>query len=231
MTTIDTATRFDLVPVDLYRDIHKGIRSELFAAVEAAGSTDPADSCARLALADQVRSLVTFLESHAEHEDAAILPALEEHLPALAEDVVDDHAAFETRTRELVELADAAAESGADQRRLTHLLHLDLAAFASQYLLHQDMEERELMPALFDAIGFEATLAIHQAIVGSIPPDEMVRSLAVMLPAMNLDDRAELLGGMKAGAPAEVFQGVWSLAGSVLRPADRDALAARLALA
>ncbi|QYG92698.1 hypothetical protein HC251_09810 [Iamia sp. SCSIO 61187] len=92
------------------------------------------------------------------------------------------------------------------------------------------MEERELMPALFDAIGFEATIAIHQAIVGSIQPDEMARSLAVMLPAMNLDDRAEMLGGMRAGAPAEVFQGVWSLAGSVLRPADRDALAARLAL-
>ena len=58
----------------------------------------------------------------------------------------------------------------------------------------------------------------------------MARSLAVMLPAMNLDDRAELLGGMRAGAPAEVFQGVWSLAGSVLAPADRAALATRLDL-
>ena len=74
------------------------------------------------------------------------------------------------------------------------------------------------MPALFEAVGFEAVLGIHQAIVGAIPPEEMATSLAVMLPAMNLDDRAELLGGMRAGAPAEVFQGVWSLAGSGARP-------------
>ena len=47
----------------------------------------------------------------------------------------------------------------------------------------------------------------------------MAASLAFMLPAMNVDDRAELLGGMRADAPAEVFSGVVSLARSVLEPA------------
>ena len=48
---------------------------------------------------------------------------------------------------------------------------------------------------------------------------------------MNIDDRVALLGGMRAGAPAEVFNGVWSLAGSVLDPTDVAALAHRLDLA
>ena len=48
---------------------------------------------------------------------------------------------------------------------------------------------------------------------------------------MNIDDRTELLGGMRAGAPAEVFAGVWGLAGSVLAPADFTALGARLGIA
>ena len=48
---------------------------------------------------------------------------------------------------------------------------------------------------------------------------------------MNIDDRAELLGGMRAGAPAEVFQGVWSLVGSVLEADDLRALARRLDIA
>ncbi len=47
----------------------------------------------------------------------------------------------------------------------------------------------------------------------------MAASLAIMLPAMNNDDRTELLGGMQAGAPPEVFAGVWSLAGPSSRPA------------
>ena len=37
-----------------------------------------------------------------------------------------------------------------------------------------------------------------------------------MIPAMNIDDRTELLGGMRAGAPPEVFEGIWGLTGSVL---------------
>ena len=37
---------------------------------------------------------------------------------------------------------------------------------------------------------------------------------------MNIDDRTDMLGGMKAGAPPEVFAGLWGLVGSVLTPAD-----------
>lgn len=84
------------------------------------------------------------------------------------------------------------------------------------------------MPALEQAVGVDEVVAIHGAIISSIPPDEMARSLALMLPAMNIDNRAELLGGMRAGAPAEVFEGVWGLAGSVLDPSDLRALADRL---
>jgi hypothetical protein len=58
----------------------------------------------------------------------------------------------------------------------------------------------------------------------------MARSLAVMLPAMNVDDRCELLGPMRAAAPAEVFESVWSLTGSVLTPADLGAVATRLGI-
>jgi hypothetical protein len=231
ITEQPTPTRFELVAFDLYKDVHKGIRSEMFSLIESAGNADPNDHCARVAVSDHVRSVVAFLDMHAEHEDAAILPDLEAHLPAMAEQVSTDHASFDRRTVALVDLAATAAEAdGPEQRRLGHLLYLDLAAFASAYLAHQDFEERELMPALFDAVGFEAILGMHQAIIGSIPPEEMARSLALMLPAMHLDDRAEMLGGMRAGAPAEVFQGVWSLATSVLAPADHAALATRLDL-
>ena len=65
------------------------------------------------------------------------------------------------------------------------------------------------------------------------PPnvDSLVGGLAVMFPAMNVDDRTELLGGMRATAPAEAFAGVWSLAKSVLSVDDHRAVAVRLGLA
>jgi hypothetical protein len=84
------------------------------------------------------------------------------------------------------------------------------------------------MPALAEKIGFEAVLAMHGAIVGSIPPDEMVKALTLMLPSMNVEDRVELLGGMKAGAPAEVFAGMMGLTRSVVAPADYEQVVTRL---
>ncbi len=217
------------VTLDLYRDIHKAIRVELFSVTTEAGRLDPAHGIARAALAGHVHDVVHLLVSHAEHEDGAIQPALEANLPDLAERVERDHLTLEARLHDLADMAtEAAALEVVDPGGKVHRLYLALAAFTGQYLEHQDVEERVIMPALEAAIGVETVVATHQAILAAIPPEEMGRSLALMIPAMNIDTRTELLGGMRAGAPAEVFQGVWGLAGSVLDPADLAALATRL---
>jgi hypothetical protein len=235
MTTIEIptlpTTALEPVAHDLYRDIHKGIRVELFAMVTDAARLDPADQPARAALAAHVGDVFELLVSHAEHEDAAIQPAIEAHLPALAERVEVDHLTLEARLEQLVELsADAARPDAADPGFQVHRFHLAAASFTSAYLEHQDVEERVIMPRLLEAVGLEAVMGIHGAIIAAIPPEDMVKSLAVMLPAMNVDGRTELLGGMQANAPAEVFAGVWSLAGSVLDPCDLAAVGRRLGI-
>ena len=223
---------FGLVAVDLYRDIHKGIRAELFAITSTAGNLDPTDATDRTALADHVGSVAGVLESHAHHEDAVIDPALEEHFPGLAERVRADHAALERRFARIADIAGAFVHvDPSDARRIAHLLHLELAGFTSEYLVHQDLEEREIMPVLERRLGVDATLAMHAAIVGSIPPDELARSLAFMLPAMNVFDRVEMLGGIRAAAPAPAFDAIVGLARSVLRPDEFTAVAQRLDLA
>jgi len=228
--TATTAPSLRPVVEDLYRDIHKGIRSELFAITERAGNLDPADRGDRADLSAHVQCVVHLLVTHAEHEDSHVQPALERHLPDLATQVEGDHHRLEARIQLLAERAADLVDVAGDARWQGHQLYVELASFTSTYLVHQDLEERIIMPALQDAIGVEACVGVHQAIVGSIPPEDMAMSLAVMLPAMNVDDRAELLGGMQAGAPAEVFQGVWGLAASVLECRDVEALAARLGL-
>jgi hypothetical protein len=211
------------VAFDLYRDIHKAIRVELFETTREAGRVDASCDLDRAALVRHVGDLVAMLLSHAEHEDAAIQPVLEAELPELAGRIASEHEELELRIADLR----AFAESSAD-RSSAHALYVDLAAFTGAYLLHQDYEERIVMPALEDAVGVPAVIEIHRAIIGSIPPEEMALSLSLMLPAMNVDDRTELLGGMRAEAPAPVFDGVWNLATSVLDRADLAAIARRL---
>lgn len=230
-TTVPPTDTPAIPEIDLYRDIHKGIRSELFATTVQAGSTDATDRAARLVLTDRIDGLVHLLHSHAEHEDTHIQPAIEVHVPDSAERIVADHVALDARIAAIHEQSVALAGlCGSAARTAADGLYLDLASFVSAYLEHQDLEERTVMPALAAAVGPLAVLGIHGAILGSIPPQEMAESLAIMIPAMNVDDRAELLGGMRAEAPAEVFAGVWGLVGSVLAPADVAAVAARLGI-
>jgi hypothetical protein len=231
-TVLQTMAPFESVTFDLYRDIHKGIRAELFAVTGSAGRLDPGDRPARVALADHVGRVVDLLVLHAEHEDASIQPAIEEHMPAYAEHIAADHLAIEARLVDLRALANEAVDAPREtQRSEVHRTYVELASFTSAYLAHQDYEERVVMPALETAIGVDAIIAVHQSIVSSIPPEQMAATLAIMLPAMNVDDRTALLGGMKAGAPAAVFEGVWGLAASVLTPADHAQLADRLGIA
>lgn len=221
----------DLPPIafDLYRDIHKGIRAELFAATLDAGRLDPGDDTGRAALAAQVDGLVAFLVQHAEHEDGAIQPVLEAELPDLAEQMAADHAALEARLVRLSELGQVARLAPEHLQRLrVHQLYVELADFTGAYLAHQDAEERVVMPALEAAVGVERVMALHGAIVGPMPPEELMRSLAVMIPSMNVDDRTEMLGGMRADAPPEAFDAALGLVRSVLDPHEVATLEGRL---
>jgi hypothetical protein len=234
VTTIELPITAVTAPVtlDLYKDIHKAIRVELFEVTAEAGRIDPSKGVARAALAAHVTDVVELLRSHAEHEDAAIQPVLEARLPDLADRVEVDHLTLDARMDDLAAMAGEQAHLGvAEPGGQVQRLYLALASFTGDYLAHQDVEERVIMPALEAEVGVEDVVAIHQAILAGIPPEEMARSLALMLPAMNVDDRTALLGGMRAGAPAEVFSGVWALAGSVLEPEDHRDLARRLELA
>ena len=61
---VGTTYDFEFVAVDLYRDIHKGIRAELFDVTLAAGRVDPRDGADRRAVAAHVASVGQVLEEH-----------------------------------------------------------------------------------------------------------------------------------------------------------------------
>ncbi len=233
MTAVDAPIKaIESVTFNLYRDVHKGIRKDLFSLVDRAGSVDPSFRSGRLDVAEHLNRTVSLLTIHAHHEDAAVGPVLEREVPALAEEIVSDHERLDARLVDLQAMAgDAVDASASTQREAMYRLYVELAAFTSSYLAHQDLEERVVMPAVEKAVGLEAVLGIHGQIIGSLSPEEMAMSLSLMFPAMNIDDRSELLGGMRANAPAEVFEGVWGLTGSVLTSTDFTALGNRLEIA
>ncbi len=214
---------------DLYRDIHKGIRIALFDLTAHAGRLDPADNCGVLALECEVRDVARLLTEHAAHEDDHL--DLVRFMPEIAERVAADHEALESRIGWFVKLAGGLiGADGSDRRFAVHELYLELASFAAAYLTHQDMEERIIMPALQERLPIEKIVSIHESVIASMAPDELTRGLVAIFPAINVEDRCEMLGGMRAAAPAEVFAGIWNLVTSLLTPEDAADVARRLGL-
>lgn len=219
----------EAVTVDIYRDIHKGIRNELFAVTLDAGRVDPHDDDAVSGVAGRWRSLVGLLVAHAQHEEQFVQPVIERFAPLYAEEILEAHAALEGQMAQLELLADRAGEACASQRRLfTHRLYLGLASFTAAYLQHQEFEEFEVMVMLSQHVSADDLRAVDDAIVASISPEMMGQSLAIMVPAMNIEDQTELFTNIRATAPPEVFAGVMRLTESVLEPARFDALSRRL---
>ena len=176
MTVIEVTSLPEIQPVvfDLYRDIHKGLRGELFALTASAGQTDPSDAESRADLARHVDSVVSLLVSHAHHEDAAIEPVLERYLPDLAERIETDHVALDRRIAAVADMAKTAIDAPAGARRFElHRVYLELSAFVSAYLAHIDLEERYVGPALEQVVGVEGVVAIHGSIIASLTPEEM----------------------------------------------------------
>jgi hypothetical protein len=127
----------------------------------------------------------------------------------------------------LADRALAVARSGRPGRAST--CYLDLSRLTSGYLAHQLVEETQVMPALRPSSPPTSSSRSTCRSAASIPPEEMVLALSHLLPAMNVEERVDMLGGM-AMAPPEVFAVFREAAESILPAADFAQVAGRLGL-
>lgn len=215
--------------IDLYRDVHKGIRHELSNFVVDLGRAELSDAEVCIAMAERFADLVDLLEAHARHEDQHVTPVLDRLAPSLSDALAREHVAYDARLAVLAESFGALVQAPVARRAaLASTLYLDVCEFCSAYLRHLHREEREAMPALWRGLSDPELQRLHDELVGSIPPDEMLRFLRPMLRGMNTTERSEMLLGMRAGAPPEVATAVERLAFDVLSPPEWEALEARL---
>lgn len=226
MTQTETNPQAPSAPVslDLYREVHKGVRRALFGLCEAAGALDPADSSARAAFVAQFAEIDKLLTLHHGHEDG-------EHFGNLIAQVAPQFSAelessHDKTVADLGELRQAVISLGSDGD--ADELYDRIVAFVVDYLGHMVVEEHQVMPALSAGATFDELLNVQIALRTSMPPTDMVLFMRSMLPAMNPDERTSMLGGMKAGAPPEIFDIFWATATDVLSPAQLAVVANRI---
>jgi hypothetical protein len=230
--TILEAIEASPVPYDLYREVHKGLRHALFDLTVAIGSADLGIEPGRRTIADEVHATVALLHAHHGHEDTFITPHLVVHDPRLSTIVDAGHAETEADLVEIEMLTDALVGADGEDAVVVGLeLYRYLALFTARYLAHMALEEGAVMAALRAGLSVAELFELDMALRASVAPDRMCAFIAVMAPAMTPDERTAMLGGMKAGAPPEIFGRFRAAAEAALEPSDYRQVADRLGLA
>jgi hypothetical protein len=206
---------------NLYAGIHKALRALMSDTLLAVGRADPSDPQDVADASGRVTGLMDLCAAHVQHENTFVHPAIEARTPGVCGEVAQDHVEHLHHIERLRAAAqqlpglDATLQAGA-----LHALYLELSLFVADNLQHMHVEETRHNAALWGAYTDAELRAIHDALVATIPPSEMMQVMRWMLPQMHAQERLQVLGGMRLGAPAPVFQAVLDVVQPHLSPRD-----------
>lgn len=212
----DAETRYNI-----YTIIHKGLRGFMTDVLHRWGRMDVTDDCERAEATAQVRALLAMCRSHLQHENDFIHPAIEKVRPGTTARIAHEHVEHVNEIDHLDNWLSTLQAAPADMRAaLARRIYRELTLFVADNFEHMVVEETDHHRALVAAYTDAEVLAIEHAIVTSLSPEESFGGLRWMIPQINASERAFLLGGMKLGAPPEVFKLVMELAREALSQRD-----------
>lgn len=206
--------RLSVPRVDLYAPIHKALRLFMGDTLARVGRIDVTDGADMAAALHQVDALLVACRNHLAHESQHVHTAIEARRPGATHRVAAEH---EEHLDAIAALgADAAALQAMPTSSAAHRLYRHLALFVGENLVHMNVEETAHNAALWELCSDAELMDIHQRILASIGPEEMTMTLRWMVPALNPNERAELLGGLQRELPPEAMRQVLDLVRSVL---------------
>jgi hemerythrin-like domain-containing protein len=211
---------------DIYAFIHKGLRAFMSHALVRLGRLDVHDSAELAEVNEELRALLTLCRSHLNTENTFVHPAIEARAPGRVRGFEGEH---EHHERDIAALEQQLAALGgnADAQRQ---LYLALSVFVAENFEHMQREETELNAALWATHSDAEILAIEERIIASHDPEKLQLALRWMLPHLAPAERSAMLGGMRAQAPAPVFEGVLALVRPLLGGRDWRKLSTALGL-
>ena len=213
--------------VDVFINVHKGLRRVLLGLSLKLGSLDWSDPEEVKTVGSEFANLVHFLREHAQNEDQVQVPFLETRSPGATRKMTEDHRRLEKQVDQLEQDWNKVSSSP-DPSERGYPFYLDFNRFLSAYLAHMELEEREVTEAVYRHFTDEEILQEFRKIIARTSPQDMGMMLGYMIPGMNGTERLVFLSNLRAAAPPDVFGKVKGLAQKVLAPKDWEKLSARL---
>lgn len=192
--------------VDLYAPIHKALRNFMGDTLCRVGRIDVVDADELQQTLAQCDQLLALCESHVQHENDFMHPAIEARQPAGSKRIEHEH---EEHLQSIAELRDevSALRCAADPARALRL-YRHLALFVADNFRHMHIEETAHNAALWAHYSDAELMQLHGRLMAAIDPREHLLVARWMLPALTPAEREAVVDGMKADAPPEAFLGL-----------------------
>ena len=199
--------------MDLYALIHKALRAQMSDALLTLGCADCTDADDLARAVHTVTVLMDACAAHVQHEEHFVHPAIEARAPGASASVAHDHQEHLTEIAQIRAAALALPAAAAPVRDAMALaLYRRLALFVAHNFEHMHVEETAHNAVLWSRYTDAELMAIHDALVASIPPQQMMATLRWMAPAMTPFERTMVLGDMQQHAPAPAFEAAMDVA-------------------
>jgi hypothetical protein len=195
--------------VDMYAGIHKALRALMADTLLAVGRMDAHDALELAQVTERVLQLLDFCAAHLKHENDFVHKAMEARAPGASEAIAHEH---EQHLREIADLAAVVKTlrecAQAHRPLVAHALYGELALFIAENFQHMHVEETAHNAVLWARYTDAELIGIHDELVASIPPEQMMYTARWLIPFMNPTERAGMLADVRAKAPAPAFQAI-----------------------
>lgn len=217
---------------DMYTGIHKAMRAVMADTLLALGRLDAGDEEELADVSQRVLQLLGMCESHLAHENAFVHRAIEARAPGASDAIAHEHAEHRQAIAALASQVAAVQSAPVHHRHAAALaLYRALSLFVAENLQHMHVEETAHNAVLWARYTDAELVAIHDELVASIPPEEMMGFARWLVPFMNPLERFHLLADMRAKAPAPAFEAVLAVVRPHLAPREWQKLEGALASA
>lgn len=204
---------------EIYTKVHKGLRKALYDLSYSACRTNYSDNFEIDNLSRLFHEVLTFVEEYIKNKNLLLLPLLEKKLPGLK--LNEKHLETEAKIEILrINLQSLISCSYIEKKIKGEIFCQLINEFMTDYLNHIQAEELETSLLIYEYCSDEELKNTFRIIFSTISPVDIIMMLRYIIPALNNDERVELIERIKQTAPHPAFNSVIVLSQSVLDDDD-----------
>lgn len=214
---------------NLFRPIHKGIRSMLYQEGERLGAVDFTNVKDSNEFLNQLKHDLTsslsncilcMLQTHSHHEEQDFFAAIRPFDKDVVDLMLKEHGQIVLRTHAVVKVCDelVGLSDPAHRVEVGDRLYLEANDLFAFYLEHLNNEESTLVPVMWERFTDGQLRALRAQFYNAIPLPQFENWMHWTLPVLNSNELVVLLSGMKTDPPPNRFSDAVRLAQAMLAP-------------